>query len=83
MESSWFRDRTCVPCMGGQIPNHCTTREVHDVVFIVGLSPSLPFQISKHLRISKHLQLRNITDKVLLNAALFFQKFLLEKRMSL
>ena len=52
VQSSRIRDRTCVPRMGGQIPNHCTTREVHDVVFIVGLSPSLHFQISKHSRVS-------------------------------
>ena len=26
--SSWTRDRTCVPCIGRQIFNHCTTRQV-------------------------------------------------------
>ena len=26
--SSWARDRTCVPCTGRWIFNHCTTREV-------------------------------------------------------
>ena len=26
--SSQTRDRTCVPCIGGQILNHCATREV-------------------------------------------------------
>ena len=25
--SSWTRDRTCVPCIGRQTPNHWTTRE--------------------------------------------------------
>ena len=28
MESSWTRDQTCVPCIGRQIPNHWTTREI-------------------------------------------------------
>ena len=28
MESSWTRDLTCVPCIGRQILNHWTTREV-------------------------------------------------------
>ena len=27
-ESSWTRARTCVPCVGSQILNHCATREV-------------------------------------------------------
>ena len=31
--SSWTRARTCVPCIGRQILNHCATREV----------PQLPF----------------------------------------
>ena len=26
--SSWTRDRSCVPCIGKQILNHCATREV-------------------------------------------------------
>ena len=28
MGSSQTRDRTCVPCIGRRIPNHCATREV-------------------------------------------------------
>ena len=28
VESVWTRDWTCVPCIGGQILNHWTTREV-------------------------------------------------------
>ena len=28
VKSSWTRDRTCVPCIGGHILIHCTTREV-------------------------------------------------------
>ena len=28
VESSWTRDQTHVPCIGGQILNHWTTREV-------------------------------------------------------
>ena len=30
MGSSQTRDRTCVPCIGRWIPNHCATREVLD-----------------------------------------------------
>ena len=26
--SSWIRDQTCVPCIGRQVLNHWTTREV-------------------------------------------------------
>ena len=28
VRSSWTRDRTCVPCIGRRILNHCATREV-------------------------------------------------------
>ena len=28
VEASWTRDLTCVPCIGRQIPIHCTTREL-------------------------------------------------------
>ena len=28
VEPSWSRDRTCVPCIGRQILNHCATKEV-------------------------------------------------------
>ena len=28
VEFSWTRDQTCVPCIGRQIPIHCTTKEV-------------------------------------------------------
>ena len=30
VKSPQTRDRTLVPCIGRQIPIHCTTREVHD-----------------------------------------------------
>ena len=33
MGSSWTRDRTRVPCIGRQILNHCTTREVPNDTF--------------------------------------------------
>ena len=34
--SSWTRDRTCVPCIGRQILNHCANREVtHHCIFLV------------------------------------------------
>ena len=33
MGSSWTRARTCVPCIGRQILNHCTTREAQLFVF--------------------------------------------------
>ena len=33
VESSWPRDRTCVPCIGRQILSHWTTREVLPVFF--------------------------------------------------
>ena len=33
LESSWIRDRTCVPCIGKRILTHCTTREVPGVLF--------------------------------------------------
>ena len=33
VESSWTRDGTCVPCIGRQILNHWTTREVQLPVF--------------------------------------------------
>ena len=32
--SSGTRDRTHVPCIGRQIPNHCATREVLDLHFV-------------------------------------------------
>ena len=28
VEPSWSRDRTCVPCIGRQVLNHCATKEV-------------------------------------------------------
>ena len=31
--SSWTRDRTCVPCIGGWIRKHWTTKEVPHIVF--------------------------------------------------
>ena len=34
VESSWTRDRTCVPCIGRQILIHCTTREVWTAALI-------------------------------------------------
>ena len=33
--SSQTRDRTLVPCIGRQIPTHCTTREVHKCVYVI------------------------------------------------
>ena len=30
--SSGTRDRTCVPCIGRRILNHCATREVHKII---------------------------------------------------
>ena len=35
MESSWTRDRTCVPCIGRRIPNHWTNREVHFPIILM------------------------------------------------
>ena len=32
--SSQTRARTCVPCIGRQIPNHCATREALDQTFL-------------------------------------------------
>ena len=32
--SSWTRARTCVPCIGRQILNHCATREVTGPIFL-------------------------------------------------
>ena len=37
MGSSWSRDRTCVPCTGRRILNHCATREVPVQLFILSL----------------------------------------------
>ena len=34
VESSWTRDRTCVPCIGRRILIHCTTREVWTAALI-------------------------------------------------
>ena len=36
--SSQTRARTCVPCIGRRIPNHCTTREVPRVLILNGYS---------------------------------------------
>ena len=36
MGSSWTRARTRVPCIGGQILNHCATREALKESFDVG-----------------------------------------------
>ena len=32
--SSQTRDRTCVPCIGRRILNHCATREVLHILFL-------------------------------------------------
>ena len=44
VESSQTRDRTCVPCIGRRILNHCTIREVHSIVHY---SPYVVQQISR------------------------------------
>ena len=41
------RDRTCVPCIGRRILNHCATREVPPLFLLISfllLSPSFPFE---------------------------------------
>ena len=40
--SSCTRDQTCVPCIGRQIPNHWTTREVQTPLLLTHLSASGP-----------------------------------------
>ena len=39
--SSRTRDRTCVPCVGRRVLNHCTTREVPFSRYLVIVSPVL------------------------------------------
>ena len=34
------RDRTCVPCIGRRIPNHCSTREVPKIDLNLCFTPS-------------------------------------------
>ena len=33
--SSWTRAQTCAPCIGRQILNHCATREVPGMLFLI------------------------------------------------
>ena len=35
VRSSWTRARTCVPCIGRQILNHCTTREARSFFLLI------------------------------------------------
>ena len=35
VESSWTRDQTHVPCILRKIPIHCTTKEVHSLLFLL------------------------------------------------
>ena len=42
MESSRTRARTCVPCIGRRILNHCTTREVTALLTLI-LVPQITF----------------------------------------
>ena len=39
--SSWTRDRTCIPCIGRRILNHCATREVSYPYFYTKFSSLL------------------------------------------
>lgn len=41
--SSWPRDPNCVPCIGGMILNHWTSREVHSSVFYCSFHSSFPW----------------------------------------
>ena len=36
--SSQIRDQTCIPCIGGQIPSHWTTREVPQGIYLNNMS---------------------------------------------
>ena len=47
VESSWTRDRTCVPCKGRWILIHCTTREIL-LLTLHSLWPHLHLYISHH-----------------------------------
>ena len=39
--SSWTRSRTCVPCIGRRILNHCATRETHYLWMVLQDAASL------------------------------------------
>ena len=46
VESSQTRNRTCVPCTGGQILNHCATREVPELLVICRIFNIPPLKVS-------------------------------------
>ena len=70
--SSWTRARTCVPCIGRQILNHCATREVPRIVF--NLCIHTPVYVCVCVYIYKFFLLQKwyIMYTVFLNLILFF-----------
>ena len=72
---SQTRDRTHVPCIGRQIPNHCTTREVHrDNIYYelfqraefgktCGVTKSITSQHNKTPLIKQHLVTDQVTER--------------------
>ena len=53
--SSWTRTRTRVPCIGRQIPNHCTTREAPEYIVLIC---SHPWKVFHSLLVSWQLKHR-------------------------
>lgn len=51
VESSWTRDRICVPCIGRQSLNHWTTRQVHQWTLSATTVPNSPFSCIKKKKI--------------------------------
>ena len=76
VESSWTRDQTCVPCIGRQIFNHWTTREVQTHSFICSFS-SLFF----HFLLQYHSDVASSIVRKTLPLTLFSVEFQLEEIM--